>query len=674
MQYATRQYKEIMSRHMRNRGYVSVSVGIINNEAQGSAKFSTDYSYAYWSNLTRPLTNKPVEAVYATMEENFFKADGSMFFMPEDNEYAQFLNVGLTTEDILGTVEVTFDRIYEIKGLTINFGDNFPTEFTIVSDEYSRDYSISDEYFYTTDLFGATSYIRIIPSVMSGGNQRMRINSMLMGVGLCYGNDDVSSLNASEDVSGIAESIPSYSFNLTILDPNNHYNVDNDDSFANFLHTEQNIEASVGLELDNGEIEWIRLGTWKLTGWKVQKGKMSFSAKDFFTFMDGTYYGGNYIGEKNLYDTAESILLDAGLDHDQFYLDEYLRDVTITAPIPETKHKECLQLIANAARCKLYQGVDGKIHIRANFESVIEPEDIIVITDDYAPYSKPENMLLASDCVYATMEENFFKADGSMFFMPEDSSDYLETSYVSEAISDENGLFEENPKFVLELPASYSYFGVSISFYGNPPKKLRITTYKYEQKQDSVEFDNVSRERTFLYEFLDFNRMEFEFLQTYPHNRIEVNRVTFGDVSDYVMRRDDMYQNPIGYRNETIKNVGVRVFSYENDEEGRPQQVNDNVWVNNEINTFGIVAQFENPLITTEEHALEVNEWIADHLKNNVEYDIKFRGEPRINATDIIFMEQDTNRILQCEVEKNTFTFNGAFGGSATLRRAKKGS
>ena len=43
-----------------------------------------------------------------------------------------------------------------------------------------------------------------------------------------------------------------------------------------------------------------------------------------------------------------------------------------------------------------------------------------------------------------------------------------------------------------------------------------------------------------------------------------------------------------------------------------------------------------------------------------------------MNAGDIIFMESEVLNSLQTEIGKNTFTFNGAFGGNLELRRALK--
>ena len=696
MHRASDQYKEMMTRKIYQHSYMTVSLSIVNNEAQASSKFSDDYDYAYWSNLTRPFTNKKIEGEYATFEQNFYKADGSMSILPEDNEFAQFMFVGTVSENLFGSIGIVFDQAYDIKGLTIDFGDAYPTSFRVETAEHTYEYSNTKGFFETEDLMGETTFIIVTPLTMVGGQQRMRINNTLMGIGLNYTNDDISSATLEETVSGVSENIPSYNFNLTILDPYNTYNVDNDDSFANFLHTMQDVVVSMGMELDDGSTEWIQMEKLYLSDWKVQRGKMGFTAKDKFAFMEDTYSKGNFIGEKNLYEQAEQILQDAGYERDEYVLDEYLRDVNVTNPIPSQKSKECLQLIANAARCKLYQDYDGRICIVANFVNVLEPDDVVVSTEMKTEtrmnfrrfpirlrgtnseimyseiyYSQPENVLYDTYYSYATFEEDYFKADGSQYIVPEPGGDLLATSYTSNFISDNNGNFSDIPIISLILPAAYTYYTLAMSFYGNPPIEMKVTTYKDDIVQNTITFTDLKNENVLEGDFLNFDKIQFEFIKTYPQNRINIKKIAFGNLSDYTLTRDNMLDEPIGFREETIRDVFVRVFSYQDDESGTPQQVQDDVWVSKQINTTGNPAKFENPLIGEQDHANLVCEWLAENMLNNISYDISYRGEPRINAADIIFMEGNDGKRNQCEVEKHKISFSTGMSGTISLRKMK---
>ena len=73
---------------------------------------------------------------------------------------------------------------------------------------------------------------------------------------------------------------------------------------------------------------------------------------------------------------------------------------------------------------------------------------------------------------------------------------------------------------------------------------------------------------------------------------------------------------------------------------------------------------------TTQEQALLVAEWIGNYYSNNISYDINYRGEPRLSASDIIKIESDKKANLQVEIENLTLDFDKSFSGTLEVRRA----
>lgn len=662
------EWKDIMSRPIRNRAFISVGIGIINQNAQASGKASG--SFAYWS--YGDIFNANVSKIeYATLEENFMKADGSQCFVPENDDLMQLQQNGIVTEDIMGPVRIDFPEVYAIKGLTLVFGSAYPTSFTVTTAEKTLTYTNDSEKFVTKDVLGNTNYIIITPLRMIGGNQRLRIKSVLMGVGLQYGNQQAKSFSMDEYVSSISEDLPSESISFSFYDEENNFDVDDDNSFVDFLETMQKVTVSFGLELDTGDVEWHQIATGYLKDWKSQKGTVSMTATDRLSQMEDDYSLANRIYERTAYEEAESIFADAGLEPDEYLIDDYLEDIVLNNPMPEGTHKECLQILANACKCIIRQDENGKITIRANFANVLDPDDLNVETNGVSDWSKPENLFIGTSVVYADMTLDTFKTDGSMYFLPE-NEDYLETSYVSERISDENGLFEENPTITITMPASYTYYGINIDFGGNPPKEMVIHTYKNNENRENVIFKDMSRESVLFHEFSSFDKIVLEFTKSYPNNRVVVNKISFGSLSDYVLTKTNMLENPIGYKEKRVKAVKCKVFSYAENEEGEPEEVEDNVFVLKILNEVGEIKALENPLVSTIEHAELLAEWVGNYYANNISYDVSYRGEPRISASDIIHMESEKKSNLQVEVTSSKLRFNGAFSGELELRRALK--
>lgn len=660
------EYKDIMNRHNRNRAFISVGIGIINQDAQESGVANGNFEY--WSKGNVFNANQ-TKVEYATLEENYLKADGNMLFVPENNELMQLNYNGITTQDVMGAVRIDFPEVYAIKGITLVFGSAYPTEFEIHTAEKTLSYTNAHESFITNDVLGDTDYIVIKPLSMVGGQQRFRLQSVLMGVGLQYSNEQTKSFNHKDYVSTISEELPSESTNFSFYDEKGLFDVDDDNSFIDYLETMQKITVSFGLELDNGTVEWHQVATNFLKSWKSQKGIVSITATDRLAQMEDEYSLGNKIYTRTAGAEAESIFADAGLKPDEYFIDDYLYDVVLTNPMPIGKHKECLQLLANACRCVIRQNEYGKIMILANFANVLDPDDLEVTTNGHTKWSKPDNILIGSDKVYAELTKDFLKADGKMYFLPENET-YLETSYVSEQVADDNGLFEDNPMITIIMPASYTYFGVNVDFDGNPPSEMFIHTYKSDALVESVKFSKLSKNNSLIHEFSSFDTMVFEFTKGYPLNRVLVNKVTFGALSDYVLTQTNMMANPIGYKERRTKNVRVKVFSFQNNEDGEPEEIEDNVFVERVVNLVGENKTLQNPLVSTTEHAELLAEWLGNYYGNNISYSVKYRGETRIGASDIIHMESEKKSNLQVEITSNNVSFNGTLSGQIELRQA----
>ncbi len=667
MKSASAEYKQIMKRPMRPRGYMTVSVGVVNLEAQADANMSGDFTW--YSNPNRVFTDDHAAIQYATYEQNYWKADGSMYFLPRDG-YVMKQNA--VSENILGSVTVNFGLAYDIKGLTINFGEYYPTELQIVSNGETHTYENNNQLFQTSDVFLATQSIDIIPISMVGGQQRLRINEITFGIGLTFQNDVISGSNLVEYCNAVAEELPYIEFDVDVLDKENQYNVDEINSTVNFLEIGQKISVNVGLELSDERMEWFNMATLFLSDWKSTRGLMTFKARDRLCFMDGRYNGSNRIYERTLYQEAITVLSAYGLEPDEYIVDDCLMDITVTNPLQNYTFAECLQFIANAGRCLLFQDNSGKIVIKANFANVIEPTDISVSATGQAPYSDIQSVKTGADVVYADYTKNFFSADGSMKFLPREGDYLSNTGFISNLVANSNGRFTTNPTLSLELEAGYIYYGIIVTFGGNAPQEIVIHTFYGGDPVEDVSFDQiVDGENIFNHEFETFDKVTIEVTKAAPNNRVIIHKVSFGDLSDYELCMADMYEYPTGIKEATPKSVSVRIFTYE-ESQGEPSVVDDDVWYTENLNTTGTNIQFENPLISTQAHAQLVAKWLGNYYKNNVSYNVRYRGEPRLDAGDIIYMESEVLNSLQTEIQKNTFTFNGAFSGSLELRRALK--
>lgn len=675
MKKVSNEYKKAMNQIIREQAYISVVLAEVNGIAQNDARFLTEG--AYFSDTNTPF-NTNEQVVYATFEENFTLADGKSKILPREGS-GNVLDNGYTSENILGSVTIQFGNTYSIKGLTINFGSGYPTKFRITTDINSEGtvYTNDSEEFVTTDTIGDISSLTITPITMVGGNQRLRIKRIIMGVGLSYNNEVVESADLSEEISDISEDIPDTQLKVSVLDMENKYNVNNTDSFIDYLTTGQLVTVSFGVALDEDstEIEWLQTQTLYLSDWSAKNGKFTFSATNIFAQQNDTYTLGNRIYTRTAYDEAVSIFTDLGLEPDDYTIDNYLKSIELTNPMPEDTHANCLLLLCNACRCIFFQDGDGVIHIQGNFALNLEPEDITLTTVGETAYSTPRNVLTSGAVMthYADFTRNFASADGSFKILPRNSAEYSsDTGFVSSEVADENGDFTTNPSITLKLEAGYVYYGLELNFSGQPPQEVVINTTYNGGAVDNITFTDLTANNYLYADFKMFDTLTVTFTKGTPNTRINVDFVGLGNITDYRLDKDNMTSQLLGTREELVKDVQVKIYTYENDGDGNPQEVEDDVWYTETLNSTGVHKEVKNPLISSNALAKDLAEWLGTHYKNNYSYEVDYRGDPRLNAADIIKLEDEYINNLQVSINKASLKFNGAFSGKLDMRRAMR--
>lgn len=248
MQHVSKEYKTSMKQIWRNIGYIKVYLGIINEDAQKlvSAQDIRN-NFVYFADANKPFDSYPVDHIYATAEQDFAKTDGSMYFLPE-SPTADFFNQGIVTQDLSGTLYVVFEHEgLDIKGLTIDFGECYPVDFTVTNDHGTHAYTGNEKSRWVTeDVFYGTTYLIITPTKMVNGAGRLRVKEFICGIANVYTDKEVQAFTYKDVVSPISEKLPSQDMTVTIGNLDRYYNADNPESAVRFLETGQEIRAYFG--------------------------------------------------------------------------------------------------------------------------------------------------------------------------------------------------------------------------------------------------------------------------------------------------------------------------------------------------------------------------------------------------------------------------------------------
>lgn len=737
MYQTSQEYKESMKRPVRNQSYMKIQLGLINQEAQQTAGLSDTNKYNDFSDA-ESIFNQHTVRRYATYESNFWKANGISFFLPEKK--SDYRKDGITSTNLF---EESFHVKFvfgcgksDIKGLTIKFGRNYPTKFTIVTDNAtSFEYENTEELFKSDDVFENTESIELVIAEMNVPNARVRIDYIIFGLGLEYDDEWISEASSNTTLSAINEDLPESEFKVTLCNDNQLFNVDNPSSDINFLESGQKVNVMMGYMLDDGNIEWIKMHSLYVSEWSADDSSATITAVDILKYLDEKYYKGIYYEDGiSLYDLAVLVLTDAGLNEDEYYIDSYMKKVYVHNPLPNVTHKEALQIIANAGRCIMDYDRNGKIRIRVAFKPTYDT------TSNGETYfsNAPTIDNLTEKNQYATFEQNFWKADGGKLFVPTDH--HQDTGYISTSISDENGKFDANPMLTRTLEAKYKAYGIMINFSGNLPKKIVIRTYADDVLNNTLTITSGIEQATEIdYDFPEYDRLEIEFPETEPNSRIHIDYLSLGAETSYSLEYDDLYSTPVGTQLEKIKNVkvsrslysksatkedltsetitysGENQIYYLNDpcygysvaisnaESGQSAKIvssgayyvevafsgvktGENIEVaitgykynvatsyySQPVHNRGTEKEWKNPLISFDDHCQEVAKWLADYFASGIEYELDYRGEPAIDCGDVIGQENKYDPDLKTIVEQSQITFKSGVLGGGLKTRRKE--
>lgn len=737
MQKVSKAYKESMKSSLRERAYIMISFGLVNQEAQAKATVDNG-SYAYYSNKDNIFGEHIDDTVYATLEEEFTKVDGSMFFLPRATEGGRYYDTGIVSDKLISEarceVIISLNTIAtDFKGLTINFGENYPVDFDIVgSTGQTIEFRGNTKSKWSTEeVLENTTYIKLVFYKMKNPQSRLRIYSIMFGYGLVYYNDSVMSSALDSYVSPIGADVPQFDFSVTLKNYDHYFNVDNPNSAINYLETGQEMDIMYGYQTPGSDtIEWIQGNHLWCSEWESDDNTATIRCQDIFRNMDGEYVKGLYSATgKSYYALAEEILKDAGIS--EYYIDPRLKKLYSNNPIPRVKYKEALQIIANACRCVLTQSRDGKVQIKSNFMPSAS-----IATNGEETYSNAANVLTDTPKVeYATLAGNYTPTDGTMFFLPRNGKAALTTGYVSKEISGANGTFTKNPVVTITMEAIRAYYGLKLVFGTALPAAFTIRTYKGGEPVNEypVEKDEINTTSIILRDFDDFDVMKIEFTKTAePYNRIVLNYFSLSDVVDFTMNRRDMTSSPKAIKQELIKEVIVPCYTYQenNREENLVYEDIDVVagevetyyiqdpsygykvkldevegkatvvaWSNYfvtikfnvtgsfklevqgyrykivekyatvSLNARGKTVKWKNPLISNTTMANELAAWLADYYTAGIEYEYDTRGNPELDATDIVYQENEFHDGMRVNIYRHTVNFKQAFSGRVTARR-----
>ena len=399
MQEVSNNWKNAHKKTILNESFVEVSLDIADPEAVSDTTPTQDNGSVYisnTSNLRDGVDKAPTP--YCTLEQNLWCLDGNRKAIPE-SDFGDNCYVGDALSDdtcIFSTkmpvITIGFGKVFDklIPGVTITWsptynewadtfvviaynGNTVVAEKEVVGNKSVKSLILTDISHYDR--------IEIIVKKWCLPNHRARVEEIFVGLHKVYGKTDLFDYSHSQSVDPVSLSLPKFEIRFSIDNVSGEYNPHNARGLDKYLMERQEIKSRYGLKMDDGSVEWINGGTFYLSEWYAKQNGMTadFTARDLLEFMSATYHDNDYVERydeithpdskgRTLCSLAEAVLKSAdlpknGKGEDKWVIDGIPDAIYTKAPLPEDTIANCLQLIANAAECVLYQDREGTLRI-----------------------------------------------------------------------------------------------------------------------------------------------------------------------------------------------------------------------------------------------------------------------------------------------------------------------
>jgi len=314
--------------------------------------------------------NENTSVKWASFETDGWPIDGSCKLWGDDLTPYQMGVWTLPSDNTAGwavnpTITFTFSQAHSSAAFTVCFDDKmnwYPQEMIISAYDGSG-----------TLIISATSQVSSVKQVVRMNTpyyrkvvieftktrlpyQRVRVTEVIFGVVETYNRHNLSQASIKYQLTPDASSFPSAELNITFDNSEKYYNFVSPNSVYAFLEQTQPLDVRIGVGKDRVETEYINCGRFYFTSSGAEDGTLTarITAHDQAYQLDNRVYRGGSTGTWTVAQALTAVINSSGL-HIDTIVPSHIALRTINRCIPkDTKHREAIRLIAQAARCMCY--------------------------------------------------------------------------------------------------------------------------------------------------------------------------------------------------------------------------------------------------------------------------------------------------------------------------------
>ena len=374
----TEKWRAAHERTLLPETFIEITYNITDPDVQGDASATGTSGVPYSDTKSVVSETLDAEVKYATLEHNQWLLNKTFNALPSAPIADGFISSNLSGADgvfaSVPTITITFSKVHTnpVPGITMVWSQAYnecARRFRLTA--YNGSTKVA-----TQTVENNTAVTSIVFMEMSGYNKlvieilewclpyrRARLLECLIGIKQTYTKADLMGFSHEQSVDLLSGALPKNSIVFQLDNSDNRWNPDNPTGSEQFLVRRQTLAVRYGLLLD-GEIEWIKAGTFYMSEWNTPANGMTatFTARDVLEFCTDIYTGPR---SGTLLALAEAALIQSGIEPENVALSPVLAAVHTEVSGDESENTclEILQMVANAGQCCMWQDRYGVLHI-----------------------------------------------------------------------------------------------------------------------------------------------------------------------------------------------------------------------------------------------------------------------------------------------------------------------
>lgn len=327
-----------------------ITFGLVDVTAKSDSNLSVNDKQDF-VNLNDLKEDDLEETLYGTLEKNQFALDGSRELMPEELSNMGWWSNEMSDEngDFVTplVMEIDFTTIHSSLGLTFVFskaGDycnKLNIKYYNLSGDLISDVDFEpDNYKFVCNNI-VENYAKIVITFYSTNHQYryIKLYQILYGAEKIFEGENLMSGSLIEEIDLLSSEVTINTLDFTVYSEDDDFNIINPKGVFKLLQEKQKLQVT-----EIVKNEEVNMGTLYLSEWKNKEYKtMQFKAQDLIGVIDSTDFNGGMYINILFGDLIDEIMKSAGVDEDNYEIEECLKNIKITGYIPICSHRAALQ-------------------------------------------------------------------------------------------------------------------------------------------------------------------------------------------------------------------------------------------------------------------------------------------------------------------------------------------